>query len=95
MARQSIASVAEGLRGQVGDFRRVLDINPGSLPFDMPPQVQMGIDLLESFGVEVPSLESLMSGAAEEQEAVDKALKNADGVLGDAIGILQKLDWLH
>lgn len=67
----SISSIAKQATGAVSGFRKVLEVNPGSIPFVLPPQVQMGLAAAQALnstlgtGLKVPSakdLEQLASG---------------------------------
>jgi hypothetical protein len=95
---KSLAATAERIRGKVSDVRSVLDLNPDKLPFEMPPAVETGLQLLEDLGVKVPSLQQvtdrIRGELADELTAADKVLKNADQALGSIGGILSSIEWL-
>lgn len=65
---QSITGVALQQLGSVGNFREILDVNPAALPFELPPQVQQGIDIanqvldLTGSNFKIPGPDEVLSG---------------------------------
>jgi hypothetical protein len=106
---QTVSGIAEGIKGEVSDFRGVLDLNTHLSPFKFPPQVEQGIQIANQLGIKVPSADELKSLALGEVDKylggllkdVNAGLDTIDGLLGnvttlagDAETELQKLTWL-
>lgn len=85
---KTVTGVAEDIRGQVTDFRGVLDLNTQLSPFTFPPQVQAGLEVANQLGIKVPSSDDLTALA---QGQIDKYL---GGLLEDANGVLDTIDGL-
>lgn len=77
----SISGIAKQAAGSVSDFRKVLDFNPGSLPFPMPPQVQLGLaaaakaNQVLGLGLKVPSATELQQLATGQLQGILKGLQ--------------------
>lgn len=102
----SISGIAKQVTGSVSGIRKVLDLNPQISPFKFPPQVNMGIQLLNQVGIKVPTPDELIGLA---QGKIDMVLKGVRrpildalgkvegdllGKLGGVEGILSQIDWL-
>lgn len=103
---KTISGLAKKATGSVSGVREILSFNPQISPFKFPPQVQMGVELLNGGGIKVPSPEDLIGLA---QGKIDMILKGVRapllGILGKteqqltdklatAEEVLQKIEWL-
>lgn len=107
MALQSVTGLALEQLGSIEGFREILDVNSGALPFQLPPQVQQGIDVanqvLDLTGIDfkIPTEADLSKGLSSVLGSLGDldAQKTPDlaGVLeGDisAESLLQSISWL-
>jgi len=104
---KTISGLAKKVTGSaVSGVREILSFNPQISPFKFPPQVQMGIELLNGMGIKVPSPDDLIGLA---QGKIDMILKGVRAPVLDILGkteqqladkltaaeeVLQKIEWL-
>lgn len=104
---KSASGLAKQLTGSVGNFRQILNFNPGRLPFQLPPTVKQGIQAANSFGLKVPSadqlqqlatgqLDLILKGARRDVlSTIEQAQTQALSGLGTTPQeILNKIEWL-
>lgn len=105
---QSVTGVALEQLGSVTKFREILDLNPDSLPFELPPQVQQGIDLanqvlaLTGSDFKVPSIDDLaletglttiLGNLGLNTEKTSEAVSEVTSTVG-VKDLLQSIEWL-
>ena len=88
------------------NFRDMLDFNPAAIPFKLPPQVQMGLQVAQMAGLKIPSpvdiqkmatgqLDGILKGARNNVlQSLSKAQSGGLSGLGDPAEILNKIEWL-
>lgn len=87
----SISGIAKSALGSVSKFRDIYDFNPGSLPFPLPPQVEVGLAVarqlsdLTGLDLKIPSPEDLLTSKVQEITT---------GVNEQVEDVLSKIDWL-
>lgn len=100
---KTISGVAKAATGKVGDFRKVLDINPSALSFALPPQVQLGLKtaqsisgvINENFGtsIKIPTENDLKALATGQLDRIMPGLRREVlPVLKTADGIIKTVD---
>ena len=106
----SISGLAKVATGNVSDFRKVLNLSPGLLPFTMPPQVQLGVTALKAVGINIPTPDDLLKTVNGSIDAtlssvlkgVQQPITNALGISTSALGkvftsseaFLNSINWL-
>lgn len=105
---KTITGLAESAIGSVSNFREMLEFNPGSLPFLMPPQVELGLaaaraasDVL-GLDLKVPSGDDLKAIATGKLDLIlggvrreaNTVLDDAQEVVSSAEEAINSIEWL-
>lgn len=94
---KTATGIAKTLTGKVKDFRKVLDVNPGAIPFVFPPQVAMGLKTASTVAgvlnsvagtkLKVPTEAELKAIAAGQ---LDNILKGVRREVSDTLSAIEK-----
>ena len=103
---RTVTGIAASASGKLGDFRKVLAVNPSSLSLLLPPQVQLGISIANQIGLKVPTADQLQGKVNTEIQNIFKGLTREAGTVLDSVdgkittgtktveGLLSSIDWL-